>query len=45
LFGVLDLHDLVDFTMCGDFIWRYVWLWRISGGYSQEMMWLTLRVV
>jgi len=19
-----------------------VWLWRISGGYSQEMMWLTL---
>jgi len=24
LFGVLDLHDLVDFTMCGDFIWRYV---------------------
>ncbi|SVB81766.1 uncharacterized protein METZ01_LOCUS234620 [marine metagenome] len=24
MFGVLDLHDLVDFTMCGDFIWRYV---------------------
>jgi len=22
-----------------------VWLWRISGSYSQEMMWLTLRWV
>ena len=22
----------------GDFTWRIVWLWRISGSYSQEMM-------
>jgi len=23
------------FTICGDFTWRGVWPWRISGGYSQ----------
>ena len=23
-------------------LWRVVWLWRISGGYSQEMMGLVL---
>jgi len=27
---------------CADFTWRVVWLWRISVGYSLEMMWLTL---
>jgi len=26
-------------------LWRGVWLWRISGGYLQEMMWVTLRGV
>ena len=30
----------VYFTRMG--LWRVVWLWRISGGYSQVIMWLTL---
>jgi len=25
--------------------WEGVWLWRISGSYSQRMMWMTLRRV
>jgi len=28
----------VYFTRIGDFTWRVVWLWKISGGYSREMM-------
>jgi len=26
-------------------LWWGVWLWRISGGQSQEMIWMTLLVV
>jgi len=24
------------FTICGDFTWRGVWLWRISGGVKRN---------
>jgi len=36
-------HHLRNFTRNSDFTWRGVWLWRISGGYSQEMMGLVLQ--
>ena len=31
-------HDSAVFSRIGYFTWSVVWLWRISGGYSQEMM-------
>jgi len=37
-------HNLGEFTrMCGFYL-EGVWLWRISGGYSQRMMELILKL-
>jgi len=33
-------QNLEYFTRIGDFTWMVVWLWRISGSYSQELWWL-----
>ena len=30
--------------MCDDFYLEGVWLWRINGGYSQEMIWFDWKV-
>ena len=34
-----------DFTRMWGFYLKGVWLWRISGGYSQEMMELVLGII
>jgi len=38
-------HDLGMFYKNWGFYLEGVWLWWIIGSYSQEMMWLTLRLV
>jgi len=35
-------QNLGDLARMWDFTWSCVWLWRISGSYSLEMMWVTI---